>query len=194
MAVVRMPLSVTSYCSNVHFRCSVCGSRAMTAPWPTDVGPVVDRVVAADAGAGRAGHRRQHGVAAAGEVAPRDVGGRLLAEDRRVVFPRRHVEEPGARAERRRVPVGAALIAGPRRLSRAAAASRIGRPLASRPLAQFTFTNGAPGEERAGLAVEHVEEAVAVGPQHRLGRRAAPVGCRPAPPPAPSRSRRCRSA
>ena len=33
--MVRMPLSVTSYCRNVHFFWPVCGSMAITVPWPT---------------------------------------------------------------------------------------------------------------------------------------------------------------
>src|SRR6185436_14420335 len=100
--------------------------------------------------------------AAAGEVAPRDVGGGLLAEDRRVVFPRGHVEEPGARAERRRVPVGPALIAWPGGLS-----GRLWRrdraPLGVESAGPVHLYERRAGQERPGLAVENIGEAVAVG-------------------------------
>src|SRR5262245_853410 len=46
---------------------------------------------------------------AAGKSLALTVRGLLLYEDRRVVVPARHVEEPGARAVRRRIPVRPAL-------------------------------------------------------------------------------------
>ena len=51
----------------------------------------------------------------------------------------------------------------------------IGRPFASNPLTQFTFTNGLPEQELPVVAIEHVEVAVAIRPQHRFARRAPPV-------------------
>ena len=51
----------------------------------------------------------------------------------------------------------------------------IGRPFASRPLAQFTFTNGLPCEKFPGGAIQHVEKSVAIAPQHQLARRALPI-------------------
>ena len=53
--------------------------------------------------------------------------------------------------------------------------TRIGRPFLSKPLIQFVFDVGLAEQELAGHAVEHVHEAVAIGPEHRLGRRAAPI-------------------
>ena len=123
---------------------------------------------------GAPGTRRERRRAAASEIAPGHVLRRLLPEDRRVAFPRRDVDQPGSRAERRRVPVGAALIARPRRLPRRL--WRRDRPPfvveAARPV---HLDERRAGEEAAVGAVEHVEEAVAIGPEHRLRRRAAPV-------------------
>ena len=95
--------------------------------------------------------------------------------DARVVFPGGDVEQAGARAVGRRIPVGAALIAGIGRLVRAGCGVCIGRPRSSKPLIQFTLTNGLPEEELAGRAIEHVEVAVAVGPRITLMPAAVPV-------------------
>ena len=44
------------------------------------------------------------------------------------------------------------------------------------PVAQFSFSiNGVAAQELAGLAIEHVEEAVAVGLQHQLARLASDI-------------------
>ena len=48
--------------------------------------------------------------------------------------------------------------------------TRCGRPFASKPSIQFTFTYGLPEQELAGRAIEHVHQAVAIRPQHHLAR------------------------
>ena len=81
---------------------------------------------------------------------------------------------PVRRAERRRVPVRAALVARPGRLARRL--RRWDGP-------SFRVESAGPvhlherraEEETAVRAIEHVEKSVAVRPEHRLGRRAAPV-------------------
>src|SRR5678815_6120234 len=81
---------------------------------PRGIRPVVDGCRPANAHTWRSRHRQQLPAATATKDTPWHVILELPSVDRRVVLPCGHVEEPGARAERWRVPVGAALVAGPR--------------------------------------------------------------------------------
>src|SRR5690606_22168588 len=94
------------------------------------------------------------------------------------VLPGGEGEEAGLGVVGGGVPVGGALDAGP---GADAAAARLGAFVAER--AALVVEAGRPGDggerlsqqELAVRSVEHVEEAVAVAPQHELARASVPV-------------------
>src|SRR5712671_3644445 len=146
-----MPLSVTSVIGNFHFSSPLVASSARTAP--------------------DAGHRRRarHGnegpVDAAAEVPPLLIFDGSAAEYRRVAFPRRDVEETSARTVGRRIPVRPALVPRPGRLPRRL--RRLIRPPALvEAIHPVHFHEGLADEKLPRLALEHVEVAVAVCPDH----------------------------
>ena len=104
----------------------------------------------------------------------RNVG---LPGDDRVVVPRRQVEQSRARAVRRRVPVRAALRS---RLDVGALDGRLGvgrpdgPPLRIESFVPVLLHEGLAHQELTGDAIQHVEEPVAIPPQHRLARLPLP--------------------
>ena len=95
------------------------------------------------------------------------------------VFPDGHVEEPGPRAVRRRIPVRAALHA---REDEGAFRARVGSGDSNRMALRIeTFRPRLLGksfaaQELARFAIEDIEETVAVGPIHELAGAATPLG------------------
>ena len=95
----------------------------------------------------------------------------------RVIHPGRDVEEPGPRTERRVVPVGRTLVAGidqRARRSRLLSGHAIRTALLVEALGPGHADERLARQELPGRAIEHVEEAVAVRPQHRFARPALP--------------------
>ena len=94
------------------------------------------------------------------------------------VLPRRHIEKPGLVAVRRRIPVGGALHRRPHphtfprrgRLWDLDGSAVLVQPLGPRHLDEVLAV-----QEFARNAIQHVEEAVAVGPQHQLAWLALPL-------------------
>jgi hypothetical protein len=71
--------------------------------------------------------------------------------------------------------------------------SSMGRPLASMPLAQVTLSISGVAQELARHPVEGIEEAVAIGVEHRLARLARNLGIEQAPASFVRPSRACRA-
>ena len=97
-----------------------------------------------------------------------------------VIVPRRNVEQACARTERRRIPVSASLGA---RLDVGGAAARFRLQRGDLHRPAFFVKAGIPvllhegfaHQELAADAVEDIEEAVAVGPEHHFARLSLPV-------------------
>ena len=164
-----MPLSVTSVIGNFHFCSPVRGSMREHRAVADRFGPVVDRTAPDARHRRRAGHRHERPVDAAAEVRPFLILDRRAAEDRRVVFPRRRRRRARcagcttASTSSCRPDCPATSAARP-----AAASGSAGRARRS-SLHPVHLHERLAEQELAGLAIEHVEEAVAVRPHHRLG-------------------------
>src|SRR5262245_65334603 len=84
-----------------------------------------------------------------------------------VVFPYGQIEESGARAVRRRVPIGPTLNAWICRRSQGLRC--LDRPAGGgQPAGPVDFDEGLSSYERAIQAIEHIEESVAIRPEHQL--------------------------
>ncbi len=98
----------------------------------------------------------------------------LADKDRSIVIPGRHVEESGSRAVGRRIPVGAALYAGIDRSPRGRRCDQRSSVIIQ-PAGPGHLDEGMSGQELAVGAVQRVEEAVAIRPQHQLAHAAVPL-------------------
>ena len=170
MAVVSRPLSLTSFMRYSHTRRPVAGSSARIAPYP-DSGPMVRtscRTIAGNSARTLPPANHLPGLVL---LVPRVV-------DAGIILPRRQVEQARRGAEGRRVPVRPALHSriGQRAFGgghslcdldgAAALVETRGPRLLDERIAQQEF---------AGAPIQHVEEAVAIAPQHRFARLALPV-------------------
>src|SRR5579871_2461556 len=97
-----------------------------------------------------------------------------------VLFAREGIEKPGQGTVAVGHPIGAAVDAGPNVDvafgRRVVAGDQLGTAFVIEPLGPGLSYKRLGGEEFAGLAIEHIKEAVAIGPQQQLARPAAKVG------------------
>ena len=137
--------------------------------------PIVERLPSARHAEADAG-RHDAAVCATCIEATFHVLGITLRKNRRGVFPGIHVEEPGARAERRTEPVRAALIAGvdERAFPACQRIRRHDRPATVESRVPILPDERLPNQELARQPIEHIEKAIALGRQNHFSRFALP--------------------